>query len=124
MTIALWIYGHTSSSTVFVCNYWEDEHFIMHADCSGLNLRLVPVLSGNVSYLDLSTNLMNVIENKTFSNLSILHELNLSYNQLEWLDQDRQLVMLELVENDSYIEYPKDEQGNIVFWDKLKEAMT
>ncbi|VDI68666.1 Hypothetical predicted protein [Mytilus galloprovincialis] len=37
---------------------------------------------------------------------------------------DLPLVMLELVEKDSYIEYPNDEQKNIVFWEKLKEAMT
>ncbi|CAC5380761.1 Toll-like receptor 4 [Mytilus coruscus] len=44
------------------------------------------------------------------------------YEQLR--PQDLPLVMLELVEKGSYIEYPNDEQGNIVFWDKLKEAMT
>ncbi|VDI57031.1 toll-like receptor 13 [Mytilus galloprovincialis] len=31
------------------------------------------------------------------------------------------LVMLELVQKQSYIEYPNDEQGNVVFWDKIKE---
>ncbi|XP_063425695.1 toll-like receptor 4 [Mytilus trossulus] len=33
------------------------------------------------------------------------------------------LMMLELVEKQSYIEYPNDEEGNIVFWDKIKEAI-
>ncbi|CAC5383085.1 unnamed protein product [Mytilus coruscus] len=33
------------------------------------------------------------------------------------------LVMLELVQNQSYIEYPHDEQGNVVFWEKVREAI-
>ncbi|CAC5383084.1 Toll-like receptor 4 [Mytilus coruscus] len=33
------------------------------------------------------------------------------------------LVMLELVQNKSYIEYPHDEQGNDIFWEKVKEAI-
>ncbi|XP_063446892.1 toll-like receptor 13 [Mytilus trossulus] len=33
------------------------------------------------------------------------------------------LVMLELVQKQSYIEYPNDEQGNVVFWDKIKETL-
>ncbi|CAC5398533.1 unnamed protein product [Mytilus coruscus] len=33
------------------------------------------------------------------------------------------LIMLELVQQHSYIEYPHDEQGNIVFWAKLLEAI-
>ncbi|VDI16617.1 Hypothetical predicted protein [Mytilus galloprovincialis] len=37
--------------------------------------------------------------------------------------KDMPLVMLEFVEQKSYIEYPRDEQGNIVFWEKLKEAL-
>ncbi|CAG2188062.1 Toll-like receptor 4 [Mytilus edulis] len=37
--------------------------------------------------------------------------------------QDLSLVMLELVQKQSYIEYPNDEQGNIVFWDKIREAI-
>ncbi|CAG2196159.1 TLR13 [Mytilus edulis] len=37
--------------------------------------------------------------------------------------KDLPLVMLELVQNDSYIEYPNDEEGNIIFWEKLKEAL-
>lgn len=43
------------------------------------------------------------------------------YDQLR--AQDLPLVMLELVQQDSYLEYPDDEQGNIVFWDKIKEAI-
>ncbi|CAG2196158.1 unnamed protein product [Mytilus edulis] len=38
--------------------------------------------------------------------------------------QDLPLVMLELVQQNSYIEYPNDEQGNIVFWEKLKEVLS
>ncbi|CAG2244410.1 unnamed protein product [Mytilus edulis] len=33
------------------------------------------------------------------------------------------LVMLELVQKESYIEYPNDEQGNVVFWEKIKETL-
>ncbi|XP_063428368.1 toll-like receptor 4 [Mytilus trossulus] len=33
------------------------------------------------------------------------------------------LMMLELIEKQSYIEYPNDEEGNIVFWDKIQEAI-
>lgn len=33
------------------------------------------------------------------------------------------LVMLELVQKQSYIEYPNDEQGDVVFWDKIKETL-
>ncbi|XP_063425699.1 toll-like receptor 4 [Mytilus trossulus] len=33
------------------------------------------------------------------------------------------LMMLELIEKQSYIEYPNDEEGNIVFWEKIKEAI-
>ncbi|XP_071169253.1 toll-like receptor 4 [Mytilus edulis] len=34
------------------------------------------------------------------------------------------LIMLELVQQHSYIEYPHDEEGNIVFWAKLLEAIS
>ncbi|XP_063434894.1 toll-like receptor 4 [Mytilus trossulus] len=34
------------------------------------------------------------------------------------------LIMLELVQQRSYIEYPHDEQGNVVFWAKLLEAIS
>ncbi|CAC5370817.1 unnamed protein product [Mytilus coruscus] len=33
------------------------------------------------------------------------------------------LLMLELVQKQSYIEYPNDEQGDVVFWDKIKETL-
>ncbi|VDH93878.1 toll-like receptor 13 [Mytilus galloprovincialis] len=33
------------------------------------------------------------------------------------------LVMLELVQNQSYIEYPHNEEGNVVFWEKVREAI-
>ena len=33
------------------------------------------------------------------------------------------LQLLELIERQSYIEYPKDEQGDIVFWDKLATSL-
>ncbi|XP_052081920.1 toll-like receptor 4 [Mytilus californianus] len=33
------------------------------------------------------------------------------------------LVMLELVQNQSYLEYPHDEHGNVVFWEKVREAI-
>ncbi|XP_071121503.1 toll-like receptor 4 [Mytilus edulis] len=46
---------------------------------------------------------------------------------LVFLDQfrskDLPLIMLEHVQNDSYIEYPNDEQGNVVFWEKIKEIL-
>ncbi|XP_071123060.1 toll-like receptor 4 [Mytilus edulis] len=34
------------------------------------------------------------------------------------------LVMLEIVQRQSHIEYPNDEQGNVVFWDKMRETLT
>ncbi|XP_076086235.1 toll-like receptor 4 [Mytilus galloprovincialis] len=37
--------------------------------------------------------------------------------------KDLSLVMLELIQKHSYIEYPNDEQGNELFWDKIKEAI-
>lgn len=40
------------------------------------------------------------------------------------LPKELPLVMLEIIKQDSYIEYPNDEQGNIVFWAKMKEAIT
>ncbi|CAC5374764.1 Toll-like receptor 4 [Mytilus coruscus] len=43
------------------------------------------------------------------------------YEQI--LPRELPLVMLELVQEQSYIEYPHDEQGNVVFWEKLKEAI-
>ncbi|XP_052079310.1 toll-like receptor 4 [Mytilus californianus] len=43
------------------------------------------------------------------------------YEQLR--PQDLPLVILELVQKQSYIEYPNDEQGNIVFWEKIKESL-
>lgn len=39
------------------------------------------------------------------------------------LPEELSLVMLELVQNQSYIEYPNDDQGNVVFWEKIKQAM-
>ncbi|XP_063437808.1 toll-like receptor 4 [Mytilus trossulus] len=39
------------------------------------------------------------------------------------LPQNMPLILLELVQKDSYIEYPNDEQGNIVFWEKIDEAL-
>ncbi|XP_063411511.1 toll-like receptor 4 [Mytilus trossulus] len=37
--------------------------------------------------------------------------------------KDLPLVILELVHSQSYIEYPNDEQGNVVFWGKIKDAI-
>ncbi|XP_052084889.1 toll-like receptor 4 [Mytilus californianus] len=37
--------------------------------------------------------------------------------------KDLPLVMLELVQQQSYIEYPHDQQGNVVFWEKIKEVL-
>lgn len=34
------------------------------------------------------------------------------------------LDVLDVIESDSYIEYPDDEQGNVVFWDKIHEAIS
>ncbi|VDI51134.1 toll-like receptor 13 [Mytilus galloprovincialis] len=34
------------------------------------------------------------------------------------------LLVLELVQSQSYIEYPNDEYGDTVFWEKLKEVLT
>ncbi|KAJ8302216.1 hypothetical protein KUTeg_021203 [Tegillarca granosa] len=38
--------------------------------------------------------------------------------------KDLPLVMLDLIESQSYIEYPNDAQGNVVFWDKIREALS
>ena len=38
--------------------------------------------------------------------------------------KDLPLIILELVQSQSYIEYPNDEYGNTVFWDKLREALS
>ncbi|KAJ8302148.1 hypothetical protein KUTeg_021135 [Tegillarca granosa] len=38
--------------------------------------------------------------------------------------KDLPLVMLDLIESQSYIEYPNDPQGNVVFWDKIKESIS
>ncbi|CAG2194956.1 TLR13 [Mytilus edulis] len=43
------------------------------------------------------------------------------YEQLR--PKDLPLVILELVQKQSYIEYPNDEQGNVVFWEKIKDAI-
>ncbi|XP_076095713.1 toll-like receptor 4 [Mytilus galloprovincialis] len=43
------------------------------------------------------------------------------YEQLE--PKELPLVMLELVQKESYIEYPNDEQGNVVFWEKITETL-
>ncbi|CAG2194954.1 TLR13 [Mytilus edulis] len=43
------------------------------------------------------------------------------YEQLR--PKDLPLVILELVQKQSYIEYPNDEQGNVVFWEKIKESL-
>lgn len=43
------------------------------------------------------------------------------YEHLE--PKELPLVMLELVQKESYIEYPNDEQGNVVFWEKIKETL-
>ena len=38
--------------------------------------------------------------------------------------KDILLIILELVESQSYIEYPNDEYGKTVFWDKLRDALS
>ncbi|XP_076099280.1 toll-like receptor 4 [Mytilus galloprovincialis] len=43
------------------------------------------------------------------------------YEQI--LPKELPLVMLELVQKESYIEYPNDEQGNVVFWEKIKKSL-
>lgn len=43
------------------------------------------------------------------------------YEQIQ--PRDLPLVMLELVQEQSYLEYPNDEYGNVLFWDKIKEAL-
>ncbi|XP_063446891.1 osteomodulin-like [Mytilus trossulus] len=93
----------------------------------------------------------NILSDISFdmSTLPTLEMLNLSHNNIQafseesmesiysrggqnilflvFLEQIRPselpLVMLELVQKQSYIEYPNDEQGNVVFWDKIKETL-
>ncbi|VDI42691.1 Hypothetical predicted protein [Mytilus galloprovincialis] len=43
------------------------------------------------------------------------------YKQLR--PKDLPLVILELVQKQSYLEYPNDEQGNVAFWAKMKETL-
>jgi hypothetical protein len=43
------------------------------------------------------------------------------YEQIQ--PRELPLVMLELVQEQSYLEYPNDEHGNVVFWEKIKEAL-
>ncbi|CAC5402894.1 TLR13 [Mytilus coruscus] len=43
------------------------------------------------------------------------------YEQI--LPKELPLVMLEIVQKESYIEYPNDEPGNVVFWEKIKESL-
>ncbi|VDI83979.1 Hypothetical predicted protein [Mytilus galloprovincialis] len=38
--------------------------------------------------------------------------------------KDLPLIVLELVQSSSYIEYPNDEFGDTVFWNKLKEVLS
>lgn len=88
LTIFLLIYGYTPSIAAFSCHYWEDNHLNLHADCHRMSLTLVPVVLSNVSWFDLSENNITVLANKTFSNLIILQDLDLSWNWLEWLNQE------------------------------------
>nr|AGG10804.1 toll-like receptor f precursor [Mytilus galloprovincialis] len=39
------------------------------------------------------------------------------------LPKELPLVLMEYIHSNSYIEYPSDEYGNIVFWQKMKEAL-
>jgi hypothetical protein len=43
------------------------------------------------------------------------------YEQIQ--PRDLPLAVLELVQEQSYLEYPNDEYGNVVFWEKIKEAL-
>ena len=38
------------------------------------------------------------------------------------LPEELPLVLYELIQNQSYIEYPNDEQGNVIFWQKIKDT--
>ena len=44
------------------------------------------------------------------------------YEQIQ--SKELPLLMLELIQQQSYIEYPNDEEGNIVFWDKIRETVS
>ena len=37
--------------------------------------------------------------------------------------KDLPLPLMDLIKKKSYIEYPDDEQGNVVFWDKIKQTL-
>ncbi|CAC5395033.1 TLR13 [Mytilus coruscus] len=39
------------------------------------------------------------------------------------LPEELPLVLYELIQKQSYIEYPNDEHGNVIFWDKIKDAI-
>lgn len=87
ISIALTLCRYIPPGLTFSCNYWEDEHFDIHANCSRRNLKLIPAVSSNVIFLDLSRNSIKIVNNETFSYLSILHELNLAKNMLIRLEQ-------------------------------------
>ncbi|CAG2186754.1 TLR13 [Mytilus edulis] len=38
------------------------------------------------------------------------------------LPEELPLILYELIQNQSYIEYPNDEQGNVIFWQKIKDT--
>ncbi|CAC5395040.1 TLR13 [Mytilus coruscus] len=39
------------------------------------------------------------------------------------LPEELPLVLYEIIQKQSYIEYPNDEHGNVIFWDKIKDAI-
>ncbi|CAC5395035.1 unnamed protein product [Mytilus coruscus] len=39
------------------------------------------------------------------------------------LPEELPLVLYELIQKQSYIEYPNDDHGNVIFWDKVKDAI-
>ncbi|XP_063431981.1 toll-like receptor 4 [Mytilus trossulus] len=39
------------------------------------------------------------------------------------LPEELPLVLYDLIQKQSYIEYPNDEHGNVIFWDKIKDAI-
>ncbi|XP_076073576.1 toll-like receptor 6 [Mytilus galloprovincialis] len=40
------------------------------------------------------------------------------------LPEELPLLLYELIQKQSYIEYPNDEHGNVIFWDKIRDAIT
>ncbi|XP_008293028.1 leucine-rich repeat-containing protein 3B-like [Stegastes partitus] len=85
-TVALWRRGN-KVSTINVCHWSEMADGALTVRCSGLRLTQVPVgLTNRTTRLFLNKNLINSLPANSFSDLFLLDELDLSHNQLSFLE--------------------------------------